>query len=59
MFMFMSKQKIAEEKERLIDERNALIKKAQEIESKKGEKFSWSYFQRAEAILEQIAKLKS
>lgn len=57
MFMFMRKQKIAEEKERLIDERNALIKKAQEIESKKGGKFAWAYWQQAEQAMERIAKL--
>lgn len=57
MFMFMSKQKRAEEKERLIAERSALIKKAQETESKKGEKFAWAYWQQAEQAMERIAKL--
>lgn len=45
--------------EALSKEYRETVKKAQEIEATKGEKFSWSYFQRAEAILEQIAKLRS
>lgn len=65
MKLFMTKkEKIAK-----IEERNAkynalskeyadTVKKAMEIEATKGEKFSWSYFQRAETILEQITKLR-
>lgn len=57
--MFMTKKQQAEEIKRLADERTALIKKGQEIEATKGEKFSWSYFQRAELIMEQIAKISA
>ena len=56
--MFMTKKQQAEEIKRLADERTALIK-GQDIEAKKGEKFSWSYFQRAELIMEQIAKISA
>lgn len=45
--------------EALSKEYRETVKKAQEIEATKGEKFSWSYFQRAETILEQITKLRS
>lgn len=34
------------------------VKKAMEIEATKGEKFAWSYFQRAEQILNEISKIK-
>lgn len=44
--------------EALSKEYRETVKKAQEIEATKGEKFSWSYFQRAETILEQITKLR-
>lgn len=55
--MFMTKKQQAEEIKRLADERTALIKKGQEIEAKKGEKFAWAYWQQAEQAMEQIAKL--
>lgn len=58
MFIMTKKQQ-AEEIKRMADERTALIKKGQEIEAKKGEKFSWSYFQRADLIMAQIAKISA
>ena len=57
--MFMTTKQQAEEIKRLADERTALIKKGQEIEAKKGERCAWSYFQRAELIMEQIAKISA
>lgn len=65
MKLFMTKKEKLAKKEELNAKRNALakeyaetVKKGMEIEATKGEKFSWSYFQRAEAILEQITKLR-
>ena len=65
MKLFMTKKEKLAKKEELKAKRDALakeyadtVKKGMEIEATKGEKFSWSYFQRAEAILEQITKLR-
>lgn len=65
MKLFMTKKEKLAKKEELNAKRDALakeyadtVKKGMEIEATKGEKFSWSYFQRAEAILEQITKLR-
>lgn len=44
--------------EALSKEYRETVKKAQEIEATKGEKFSWSYFQRAEQILIEMSKIK-
>lgn len=65
MKLFMTKKEKLAKKEELNAKRDALakeyaetVKKGMEIEATKGEKFSWSYFQRAETILEQITKLR-
>lgn len=65
MKLFMTKKEKLAKKEELTAKYEALskeyretVKKAKEIEATKGEKFSWSYFQRAESILEQITKLR-
>lgn len=65
MKLFMTKKEKLAKKEELNAKRDALakeyaetVKKGMEIEATKGEKFSWGYFQRAEAILEQITKLR-
>lgn len=44
--------------EALSKEYRETVKKAQEIEATKGEKFSWSYFQRAEQLLVEMSKIK-
>lgn len=44
--------------EALSKEYRETVKKAQEIEAAKGEKFSWSYFQRAEQLLVEMSKIK-
>lgn len=65
MKLFMTKKEKLAKMEELNAKRDALakeyaetVKKGMEIEATKGEKFSWSYFQRAESILEQITKLR-
>lgn len=58
MKLFMTKKEKLAKMEALSKEYRETVKKAQEIEATKGEKFSWSYFQRAETILEQITKLR-
>ena len=64
MKLFMTKKEKLAKKEELNAKRDALakeyaetVKKGMEIEATKGEKFSWSYFQRAEAILKQMTSL--
>lgn len=66
MKLFMTKkEKIAKMEERnakynaLSKEYAETVKKGMEIEATKGEKFSWSYFQRAELIMAQIAKISA
>lgn len=44
--------------EALSKEYRETVKKGQEIEAAKGEKFSWSYFQRAEQLLVEMSKIK-
>jgi len=44
--------------EALSKEYRETVKKAKEIEATKGEKFSWSYFQRAEQLLVEMSKIK-
>lgn len=44
--------------EALSKEYRETVKKGQEIEATKGEKFSWSYFQRAEQLLVEMSKIK-
>ena len=64
MKLFMTKKEKLAKKEELTAKYEALskeyretVKKAKEIEATKGEKFSWSYFQRAETILKQMTSL--
>lgn len=53
MKLFMTKkEKLAKKEYR------ETVKKAKEIEATKGEKFSWSYFQRAEQLLVEMSKIK-
>lgn len=65
MKLFMTKKEKLAKKEELNAKRDALakeyaetVKKGMEIEATKGEKFSWSYFQRAEQILIEMSKIK-
>ena len=65
MKLFMTKKEKLEKMETLNAKYEALskeyretVKKAMEIEATKGEKFSWSYFQRAEQILVEMSKIK-
>lgn len=65
MKLFMTKKEKLAKKEELTAKYEALskeyretVKKAKEIEATKGEKFSWSYFQRAEQLLVEMSKIK-
>lgn len=65
MKLFMTKKEKLAKKEELNAKRDALakeyaetVKKGMEIEATKGEKFSWSYFQRAEQLLVEMSKIK-
>ena len=65
MKLFMTKEEKLAKKEELNAKRDALakeyaetVKKGMEIEATKGEKFSWSYFQRAEQLLVEMSKIK-
>ena len=65
MKLFMTKKEKLAKKEELNAKHEALskeyretVKKGQEIEAAKGEKFSWSYFQRAEQLLVEMSKIK-
>lgn len=58
MELFMTKKEKLAKMEALSKEYRETVKKAQEIEATKGEKFSWSYFQRAEQLLIEMAKIK-
>ncbi len=65
MKLFMTKKEKLAKMEALNAKRDALakeyaetVKKGMEIEATKGEKFSWSYFQRAEQILIEMSKIK-
>lgn len=65
MKLFMTKKENLAKKEELTAKYEALskeyretVKKAKEIEATKGEKFSWSYFQRAEQLLVEMSKIK-
>lgn len=65
MKLFMTKKERLAKKEELTAKYEALskeyretVKKAKEIEATKGEKFSWSYFQRAEQLLVEMSKIK-
>lgn len=65
MKLFMTKEEKLAKMEALNAKYEALskeyretVKKAQEIETTKGEKFSWSYFQRAEQLLVEMSKIK-
>lgn len=65
MKLFMTKKEKLARKEALSAKKDALreeyretVKKAMEIEATKGEKFSWSYFQRAEQLLVEMSKIK-
>lgn len=65
MELFMTKKEKLAKKEELNAKRDALakeyaetVKKGMEIEATKGEKFSWSYFQRAEQLLVEMSKIK-
>lgn len=66
MKLFMTKEEKLAKMEALNAKYEALskeyretVKKAQEIEATKGEKFSWSYFQRAEQLLIEMSKIIS
>jgi hypothetical protein len=65
MKLFMTKKEKLAKMEALTAKYEALskayretVKKAKEIEATKGEKFSWSYFQRAEQLLVEMSKIK-
>lgn len=58
MKLFMTKKEKIEKHEALAKEYAETVKKAAEIEATKGERFSWSYFQRAEQILNEMSKIK-
>lgn len=58
MKLFMTKKEKLAKMEALSKEYRETVKKAMEIEATKGEKFSWSYFQRAEQILIEMSKIK-
>lgn len=58
MKLFMTKKEKIEKHEALTKEYAETVKKAAEIEATKGERFSWSYFQRAAQILNEISKIK-
>lgn len=65
MKLFMTKEEKLAKMEALNAKYEALskeyretVKKGQEIEAAKGEKFSWSYFQRAEQLLVEMSKIK-
>ena len=65
MKLFMTKKEKLAKMETLTAKYEALskeyretVKKAKEIEATKGEKFSWSYFQRAEQLLVEMSKIK-
>nr|DAF83028.1 MAG TPA: hypothetical protein [Caudoviricetes sp.] len=65
MKLFMAKKEKLAKKEELNAKRDALakeyaetVKKGMEIEATKGEKFSWSYFQRAEQLLVEMSQIK-
>jgi hypothetical protein len=65
MKLFITKKEKLAKKEELTAKYEALskeyretVKKAKEIEATKGEKFSWSYFQRAEQLLVEMSKIK-
>lgn len=65
MKLFMTKKEKLAKMEALNAKKDALrkeyaetVKKAMEIEATKGEKFSWSYFQRAEQLLVEMSKIK-
>lgn len=58
MKLFMTKKEKLAKMEALSKEYRETVKKAQEIETTKGEKFSWSYFQRAEQLLVEMSKIK-
>lgn len=65
MKLFMTKKEKLAKKEELNAKRDALakeyaetVKKGMEIEATKGEKFSWSYFQRAEQLLVEMSTIK-
>lgn len=65
MKLFMTKEEKLAKMEALTAKYEALskeyretVKKAKEIEATKGEKFSWSYFQRAEQLLVEMSKIK-
>lgn len=58
MKLFTTKKEKLAKMEALSKEYRETVKKAMEIEATKGEKFSWSYFQRAEQILIEMSKIK-
>lgn len=58
MKLFMTKKEKIEKHEALAKEYAETVKKAAEIEATKGERFSWSYFQRGEQILNEMSKIK-
>lgn len=58
MKLFMTKKEKLAKMEALSKEYRETVKKAKEIEATKGEKFSWSYFQRAEQLLVEMSKIK-
>lgn len=58
MKLFMTKKEKLAKMEALSKEYREAVKKAQEIEATKGEKFSWSYSQRAEQLLIEMSKIK-
>ena len=49
---------LSAKKDALSKEYHETVKKAMEIEATKGEKFAWSYFQRAGQLLTEMSKIK-